>query len=167
MQLAKLSLVSSIALIVYGYICRMFDIFFFWESLYAGYILLLASISVLLILQAKRSSTARRRIFSYSASAVFALPMLWILLLLFLFPKTEAFRNAVTSLRMEAEIVSDIGEVGDISVVPAGYVQWAQHDQPGLKSEFQVILKGRKAYREVKVELTKDPTGQWTVTKWK
>lgn len=162
---SKTLLILSAVFLLYGYLCRVFNINFFWESKSVGWMLFWVMIISLLINRIKNKRPQKKKVLFEKICigfSVFVLIMKGFLLAVFL--QTDAYENAIRFIKTNKEIEAVAGPVRSISLVPQGsiHIQSKGDHQTG-QAEFHFIVKGSKKFMDVSMYLTKEPDREWQV----
>jgi len=153
--------------IIYGLLCRVLNLYFFWESSFIGWLILFLGIISLLIARVKSKKTHwKNNILEIFAIVLLILITLIQVAILFVFPKTNPYQTAEEFLIRDSNIAAQIGTVKNISIKPVGLIEWtiAPEERIG-RAEFKLILKGTKKYKDVKIYLSKEANQNWKVQK--
>ena len=161
----KAMIIIAILLIAYGYGCRFFNIYFFWESRYLGWMLLLAGAGLLLFNRIViKNFRWREVVLELIAVVILFLVIILQTSILIFFPGTQAYKAGIRILKNHNKLISELGMIKNTSIVPVGQIQWTSaHDDQMKAAKFNIIVKGEKRYRDVTVYLEKLPDGDWTM----
>ncbi len=76
----------------------------------------------------------------------------------------DAYRAAVAELERTIAILEKTGGIQGYGALPSGFIETTE----GVgKATFQIEIEGKKKNMSVKVHLSKEPEGDWTVHKLK
>ena len=78
---------------------------------------------------------------------------------------SDAYDTAIEHLRSDPNIKEQVGNVSGFGLIPTGSVQTTTIN--GVESGnaiFEIIIRGDKKYKDVTIELVKEPDSVWTVT---
>lgn len=162
--LNKILVRATLALLVYGYLCRL-GLYFFWESKTIGWVLFFITtigIAQQLLRQKKAAgkNTTSEKIFTGIAVFILLIKML----LFFAFPQTNAYKAARQYLQTDAATANELGTVYDVFLMPVGGM--AVSSGPGGQSggaELNFIVKGSHKYKDVSLQLVKENNTEWTI----
>lgn len=166
MSVTKTIFLSGIALIAYGYLCRLLNIYFFWDSKTIGWIvLLIALVSYLFDLRRSRRRRGKKTIWVKIGICFFLFGLMLLPFVFFELKTSDAYQSAVEYLSSDLTTKSELGNIKGFGLVPTGSVQTITINgaQSG-EAYFDLIVKGDKKYKDVTVYLTKTPDLFWTVT---
>src|ERR1700733_9970494 len=159
--------VLSLGLLVtlYGYLCRSFNLYFFWESKDIGWNLLVVYLILYLHKRIKTRNTLYRNgilekigIFIVSFYIV-ALPVI-----LALMTTDDAYQAALDYLSDDATLKNEIGTVTGFSFVFTGSMQSiSTNDHESGTANYTMTVKGEKRYKDVSIYLTKTDKSPWEV----
>lgn len=162
---ARLLILTGVLLVVYGYLCRFLKIYFFWESRSIGWALVFIGLAVSLIVRIKNNKPLRRRSIPEKIGiGIIAFILLAQVLLLLIFPNTDAYKQAITFLLKNESLRNEIGIIKGYSLVPLGQITLTEAKEEKMGSAtLNFILKGEKKYRQVKVYLEKEAGTKWEI----
>lgn len=157
--------IIGIALLIYGYLCRLLNIYFFWDSKYFGWILIVTG-ALGLMIDLKEILTAQKRnillprigigiiilLFAYYGSAIIILRSSYI------------YKDAVEQIKTGGQMKNEVGDLKGFGLIPSvpGVFSIINDMNSGL-TEFTITVRGDKAYREVKIGLEKTSEVTWTI----
>lgn len=155
----------GILLLIYGYLCRLLSIYFFWDSKHFGWILIFAGLMGLLVDIRRARAVQNKNIFWVRVGVA-------ILILTFgiagsaviMLKSSDVYQEALAFIKSDFEIKSEIGDFRGFGLIPSGLdlMDMANSTSSGSAS-FIITVRGNLAYREVKVGLRQGgPTG-WFV----
>lgn len=161
----KLFLALGLLLIAYGYICRCFEIYFFWESKYIGWGVLLIGIIGLFTHSIKiKKEKNKSRIVENIGIGMIVVILATVPLSYIIFPQLAVYPLATKYLYTNKELQSEIGDLKAYTLLPKG--GYEEGDNGGSihgSAVFTFIVKGEKKYKEVQVFLNLGSYG-WAVT---
>lgn len=155
--------ILAIGLIIYGHLCRIAGLYFFWESKTLGWTILLIAIISFLLDSIKSKKAQDRKVLS---EMIFIGLILFILftegLLFFAIPKTNAYAAAEGFINSNMEIKKEIGEINSIFLIPVGAIQIVNSSQGQTgQADLYIIVKGSKKYRDMNLHLLKNIETNW------
>jgi hypothetical protein len=162
----KAIFIAAMLFILYGYVCRMAGIYFFWESKSIGWMLLCIAFIGLLLQRIKMKKMIRKKTIIEKTGIGFIIFTLFIkILLLAITPFTDAYAAAQQQLLNDPTIQKEIGTIHGFSIVPTGGIHTSTQTGKGNGSaSITLILKGEKKFKEVTVVVTKNEDQQeWVV----
>jgi hypothetical protein len=168
-QLSKFMKAISIAallLIVYGYLCRVSGIYFFWESKTIGWMFLFVALIGLLMQRIKMKQMIQKRSTIEKIGIGFIMfALLMKILLLAITPFTDAYAVAKKHLLADRALQAEIGTIQSFSIVPLGGIRKSsQGGKDSGSATITLILKGEKKFKEVTVFITKhEDQEEWMV----
>lgn len=159
----------TIAFLVFGYLCRIVGLYFFWESKTIGWTLLFVTIISILLERIKSKKTDNKKMLSekiFTGLAVFIL--LIQCTLFFVIPQTDAFKSAKQFLLTDKTIASQVGEAYDIFLVPVGGISMSSSSagQTG-QADLNFIVKGKNKFKDINLQLVKELGSNWTIVETK
>ncbi len=151
----------SITLILLGYSVRLFNIFFFWESESVGYIILGISL-VLLLNEDIKSRKASQLKTSWHYVGFWGILFILVthVALTLIFLNSDAYNASKSYFQNDSDIIEALGEIEGYSIFPNGQIQ--TFNDNGI-ANINMIIKGRKKYKEVTVHLEKNTGHDWKI----
>lgn len=164
-KFTKTSFITAVVLLIYGYACRILNIYFFWDSKELGWIVLFISLGGYLFCLKKVRRRQGKKTFWTKVGLFVTLTGLLILpIVVFMFKKSEAYEAMLDYIKNDPEIKYEIGDFKGIGIIPTGQLQTRSLN--GMESGnaiFSITIRGSKKYKEVSVTLQKTPETEWTV----
>tara|TARA_B100000809_G_C14972090_1_gene471313 strand:+ start:82 stop:858 length:777 start_codon:yes stop_codon:yes gene_type:complete len=161
----KLLFGFSICLIALGYLIRIFDLYFFWESKPLGFALLLISLAIILRKDiTTRKSQKLKNTWSHIGFWLIAFILAIKVLMLVILPNSDAYDAAKIYIENSNDLKSEIGEVTGHTILPSGSIQLTT-DSNGTSgtATINLILKGKNKFIEKTIYLNKTPNEVWAV----
>lgn len=85
-------------------------------------------------------------------------------ILLFVFPKTDAYKSAKSFVENNEEIKQEIGDVMGITIKPYGGISMQTKNGVGSgTANLELIVKGSKKFIDLSLLVIKEPDTDWTV----
>ena len=159
----------TIAFLIYGYLCRIIRLYFFWESKTIGWTLLLITIISILIQRIRTKRVANKKILSEKIFIGITMFFLLIQSIIFIVtPQTKAYRSAKQFLMTDKTIANEVGEVYNIFLVPVGGLAMSSSSagQTG-QADLNFIIKGKNKFKDINLQLTKELETNWTIIETK
>jgi hypothetical protein len=165
-KLNKTILITGIILLIYGYLCRMLNIDFFWDSkTIGGIVLVIALLFYWIDLRKTRSRLGKKLVWVTIGVCFLVFGLLILPVAVFMLKTSDAYVAATEYLRSDPKIKDEFGGVKGFGLIPAGSVQTTTINGAESGSAiFELIVKGDKKYKDVVVQLEKNPDTFWTVT---
>jgi hypothetical protein len=158
-------IVFTLCILLYGYLCRLINIYFFWESKTIGWSLIFISIILVLIdLIRSKKVIKSNKVFTKIVIGFFIFILLIKGILYFTIPYTNAYSAAIQFLKTNDNIKNNVGEVKDIFLIPVGgmSISTGPAGESG-NADLSFIVKGIYKYEDINLTLTKENTSQWQV----
>jgi hypothetical protein len=154
-----------VTLVLYGILCRLLGIYFFWESGTFGWEFLFAWLSVYLIQRVKRKKNANRRTV-WEKIGIFLSLMILVLIVAvnIIFNFADATRAAKTYIANNDALKQEIGDIRGFGFTYGGSVE-ERSDSAGTTgtADFEIIVKGERKFRQVEIYLVKENKAGWEV----
>jgi hypothetical protein len=159
--------ITGIGLIclLYGIAARVVPVYFFWESIYIGCILITIGIIGQLIALIKPRRKLKKNIVGIIIALGFLSFALSIqLLMVFTIPNSEAYSAAKKELSENSFLRKDIGKITGFSPIPIGQLSTVEDpvDYSG-DAFFMIIVKGSKKYVLLSVTMHKNYGEEWKI----
>ena len=163
-------LTLAIIFILYGYFCRVIEFNFFWESKSIGWsLLLIAGISYLADRIKIKKLQNNKTLFEKIGIGVTILYLCVQIILLVIFPFTDAYAAATAHLAHNSVLKSEVGNITEFRVIPTGNIQKKinAHGESG-SATINLIVKGNKKFKDITIYVVKRVENPgWTVRKIK
>mgnify|MGYP003575123268 CR=1 FL=1 len=154
----KVIFIVAFLLLIYGYLCRLLNIYFFWDSKHFGWILLVTAlmgffIDLKKILEAQKKSTFIPQFFIGLIIVVFGIAGGGILLL----NSSKTYQDAIDGIKTDVVLKSELGNIRGTGLFPsgAGFLNFAYHANQG-PSTFIITVRGSKAIKDLEITLYKN-----------
>jgi len=151
----KVLFIIGILLLIYGYCCRLFNIYFFWDSKHFGWIIMATSlmgffIDLKKILEAQKKSTFLPGFFIGIIIVAFGIAGSGMLLL----NSSKAYQDAIESIKTDEVIKSEMGNIKGVGLFPSGigFLDFAFNVKPG-PSTFVITVRGSNTIKDVEITL--------------
>ena len=159
--------IATIAILLYGYLCRLFNLYFLWESKAIGWTLLFITLFFLLRQRINWKKTINRKTISEKIGiGVLVFILLIQTVLFFVMPQTNAYKSAKFFIKSDKTISNEVGEVTGITLMPYGGMSVSSNSQGEQgQADFNFIVKGTKKYKDYNLQVAKDFDTEWRVIK--
>ena len=154
----KVIFIIAFLLLIYGYLCRMLNLYFFWDSKHFGWIMLMTGlmgffIDLKKILEAQKKSPFLPQLFIGVIIVVLGIAGGGLLLL----KTSKAYQDQIERIKTDEVIKSEIGTIKGIGLFPSGsgFMDFAYRASQG-PSTFVVTVRGSNAIKEVEITLYKN-----------
>ncbi|HEY5771807.1 MAG TPA: hypothetical protein VIS75_04230 [Chitinophagaceae bacterium] len=151
----KVIFIIAFLLLIYGYLCRMLNIYFFWDSKHFGWIMLTTGImgffiDLKKILEAQKKNTFLPRLFIGVIIVAFGIAGGGILLL----NNSKTYQDAIENIKTDRVIKSEIGDIRGIGLFPSGtgFLDFAFNVNSG-PSTFIITVRGSLLIKDVEITL--------------
>lgn len=164
----KLVFVFGLLFIIYGYLCRLIGIYFFWESKSIGWFLLFLGLLGLIRKRIRRKQKEHENYRAHAEKLGVAVILFSLLLkvsVFFLVSSSTVFTDAKKFLLRDSVTNDELGPIKSFSIVPWGGMG-RPTDSAGTHATATIILivKGEKRYKQLTVSLRKSPQEkEWKV----
>ena len=158
-------LILTIVLLLYGYLCRLLNVYFFWESKAIGWSLVCLSVIFLMRERLQFKKSQEKGTVSERIAIGLMIFVLSVQALLFIeVPHLDAYKIARLYLQTDKAIVNKVGVVKSISLIPLGgfEISTTGGGESG-KAEFNFIVKGESKFKDFRVFLYKEESSDWRI----
>lgn len=151
----KIILIIAFLLLIYGYLCRFLNIYFFWDSKHFGWIMFATGlmgffIDLKKILEVQKKSSFLPLFFIGVIIIAFGIAGGGILLL----NSSKTYQDAIENIKTDGVIKSEIGDIKGVGLFPSGtgFLEFAFNVNPG-PSTFIITVRGSNAIKDVEITL--------------
>ncbi len=163
--ITKITALLSIILIIYGYTCRAFDIFIFWESKTIGWIIFkIALISFFVDFIAYRKEQEKKSLFFKIGIGFTVFAFIIQSILLVAFYNSDAYSISKKYAASNDDIKSVTGEIQGFSILGMGGIKTETSN--GISSgnaEINFTIKGSKKFIDTTMWLYINEEGEWVI----
>ncbi|MDJ1500045.1 hypothetical protein [Xanthocytophaga agilis] len=157
----------ALVLILYGCLCRLLSVYFFWESVYLGWFFLVFGLIGFLIYKIKENQHEQKFTNVKAARVaigflVFVLLVQALLFINLLF--SDAYKVTKSYLINNTALKEEIGVIQGFVIAPVGGIQKARDSSGEYGSAtISLIVKGERKIIELMIVVEKEPQGEWEV----
>jgi asparagine N-glycosylation enzyme membrane subunit Stt3 len=165
-SLTKAVLATAIALIVYGYLCRIIDFYFFWESKLLGWFVFLVGIILLLLETIKNKKADNKETIPYKIGiGIIAFVLIFESAFMIIMPRLDAYSAAKRYVLSSTEIKAEVGEIKAFTLIPIGSIEMGTNAEGDYgNAVINVLIKGDKAFKDLTIYVVKDiDQAEWVV----
>jgi hypothetical protein len=151
----KAIFIIAFLLLIYGYLCRFLNIYFFWDSKHFGWIMLAIGlmgffIDLKKILEAQKKSPFLAQFFIGVIIVAFGIAGSGILLL----KSSKVYQDEIENIRINEPLKSEIGDFRGVGLFPSGtgFLNFAFNVDSG-PSTFIITVRGSDAIKDVEITL--------------
>ncbi len=154
----KTMLIAGLLLVVYGYSCRLFRIYFFWESKSAGWMLFFIGIIGFLFYCIKIKKTEKKKAIPEKIGIGILCFILFVqLLLMIVLPFTDAYNVAKIYIEKDADLRSEIGTVTGFGLISTGEIEEVSDMKTEVGSAtISLTVKGDKKFKDITIYVIKE-----------
>jgi len=164
-RFTKISLITGLILVTYGYLCRAINIYFFWDSKIIGWFLLFFALAGLLFsLYRSRKSEGKKTGWVKIGIGFVLLGLIISPIVIFIIKKSDAYQAAIEYLKTDTEIKNTVGNIRGFGLIPTGQIESSTNNgENSGDAVFNITIRGDKKYKDVMVALKKTPETMWTI----
>ena len=150
-------MVLGLVLIIYGYLCRFFKLFFFWESKYFGWVIFFIGIIVFLSQNAKMKKTKNKNtIFESIGIIIIIIMLIFQALFVGTVKDSDAYHISKKYILNDVSLNQKLGNIEDLFLIPSGSVNKIS-DSTGVygNGKINFIVKGTKKNIDISINVVK------------
>lgn len=163
----KTLLIAALSILLYGYLCRLTGIYFFWESKTVGWTLLFIGIGGFLFNRIKiKKAENEKAIGEKIALGLIAFGLLIQAIFIVVIPITDAYSAAITHLTYNKNLKAEVGNIQGFGLIPIGGTENSEDTSGRVEgyAEINLIVKGDKKFKDVTIYLIKQSDSpEWEV----
>ena len=161
----KVVFIVGILLLIYGYLCRLLSIYFFWDSKYFGWLGVLSAILLVLIdIRMIRVRQKRSIFFIRLFVAVIVMTLAIEGGAIVLIESSDAYGELKELIRKEESLKNEIGEIRGFGLVPGMNVIDIIHSLSSGSLTFNLTVRGQMAYIDLEINMENTFGMGWRVT---
>jgi hypothetical protein len=164
-RFTRLTLIASIVLLSYGYLCRLAGINFFWESKSVGWAALLVGIIALLADRINRDEQDKKMLAEKIGIGLLVFILFVQCILIAILPFSDAYHSAKAYILNDDTLRTQLGEIRGFGLIPAGAIEKITDSNGEYGSaEINLTVKGERKFKDVVVYLIKTADSpEWKV----
>lgn len=145
----------GIPLLIYGYLCRLLSIYFFWDSKHWGWILIAIGVMGFLIDQRIQRTAQKKSIFLVRLGVAIMVIMFATAVSANLIIKgSAAYKNIVADIKRSGQFKSEIGDIRGFGLFLSGLsLNTIKNSLNGGPVKFIITVRGTKGHRELEIIL--------------
>ncbi|MBK8141483.1 MAG: hypothetical protein IPK57_11035 [Chitinophagaceae bacterium] len=164
-KFTKISLITGLILVAYGYLCRAINIYFLWDSKVIGWFFLFFALAGLLLsLYRSRKSEGKKTGWVKIGIGFVLLGLIISPIVIFIIKTSDAYQAAIEYLKTDTEIKNTVGNIRGFGLIPTGQVEFSTTN--GVESGnaiFNITIRGDKKNKDIVIALEETPETMWTV----
>ena len=161
----RVTFIIGIVLLIYGYLCRLFNIYFFWDSKYFGWLGIISGLLLLLIdLRIKRVRQNENIFFVRVFVAVIVIFLAIEASAIVWLKTSTAYDNLKASISTDEAMKAEIGDIRGYGLIPGINILDVITAQESELLTFRVTVRGERAYKELEVTIERITPLEWRVT---
>ncbi len=156
-KFTKTVLIAGLTLILYGYLCRIIGLYFFWESKSIGWTLLFIGVISFLSNRVKIKTTEKKKTLLEKIGIGLIIFILLIqTILIAVIPFTDAYSVAKNYLINDATLKNEIGDINNFGLIPTGGIQKTTDSSGEYGSAtINLTVKGDKKFKDITIYVVK------------
>lgn len=158
-------IIATVAFLLYGYLCRLLGLYFFWESKTIGWVLFWVAIIFILRDRIKDKKLQNKKTLLEKIGIGFSIFVIIIKgVLFFAIQQTTSFDSAINFIKSNPEIQSKVGTVNSVFLVPFGGMSMTTNSQGTAgQADLHFIVKGSNKYIDLNLLMNKDFNTNWQI----
>ena len=167
--ISKLTLTIALLLFLYGILSRLIPIYFFWESLtLSWFVFLIGLILILVSISTKRKLKKERTVIHKIGIGMICFIVIVQIFTFVFLQNSEALKITKENLIYNEEIIDEIGEIKEFSLIPTGNFNLTSNmDGKSGMVNLRVIVKGERGFKTLSVQSRKDFDSDWRIVRIK
>lgn len=162
----KSVLIAGLTFIVYGYLCRLIGIYFFWESKSIGWALLFIGLIGYLSnrVKIKTNNKAKTNLEKIGIGIIIFILLVQTILILVI-PNTDAYSSAKAYIRNDEKLKTELGNINGFGLIATGGIQTTtdSYGEYG-NATINLTVKGNKKFKDITVYIVKyADSAEWKV----
>ncbi|MBS1511602.1 MAG: hypothetical protein JST86_12220 [Bacteroidetes bacterium] len=163
--ITKKIIIITTSLLLYGYLCRLAGLYFFWESKTIGWTLFWLSIIFIFRDRIRQKKEQHQKtIFEKIGIGVAVFVMLTKAVFFFAIPQTTLYENAVHFIKSNPAVINKTGPVKSIFTVPYGGFSMTTSSQGTAGSaDVHFVVKGVDTFIDIHLLMNKNFDTEWQI----
>jgi len=162
----KVIFIIAVILLGYGYLCRLINIFFFWDSQTFGWIVALFGLMFYFfdLIKTRKEKNQKNTWLKVGIGFIIFLLALSSFIVIII-KNTEPYGVATEYLKTDPTIRKEVGEIKNFGLIPTGAVSLSTTED-GVSSgqaAFSITVIGKLKNMDIEIYLKKTPETNWTV----
>ena len=157
-KFTKTVLIAGLSLNLYGYLCRIIGIDFFWESRSIGWTLIFIGVIGFLSNRVKiKTAEKKKTLLEKIGIGIIIFILLVQTILIAVIPFTDAYSVAKTYLINDANLKTEIGNITGFGLIPTGGIQKTTDSSGEYGSAtINLTVKGGRAFKDITIYVVKN-----------
>lgn len=157
-KFTKTVLIAGLTFILFGYLCRIIGLYFFWESKTIGWTLLLIGIIGFLSNRIKIKTTNKKKtLLEKIGIGIIIFILLVQTILIAIIPFTDAYSVAKEYIYNNTDLKNEIGNITGFGLIPIGSIQKTSDASGEYGSAvIHLTVKGEKAFKDITIYVVKN-----------
>ena len=161
----RVAFIIGILLLIYGYLCRMLSLYFFWDSKYFGWIGIMSGLLLLLIDIRITRVKLKQNIFFVRVFVAVIVIFLGLEASAIVWLKTStAYHNLKESINTDEAMNAEIGNIRGYSLIPGINILDIITALESESLAFRITVRGERAYKELEVTIERSTALEWRVS---
>lgn len=161
----RVAFIIGILLLIYGYLCRLLSIYFFWDSKYFGWLGIISGLLLLLIDIRITRVRQQQNIFFVRVFVAVIVIFLAIEGSAIVWLKTStAYDNLTESINTDQLMKAEIGDIHGYGLIPGINILDIISALESESLNFRITVRGQRAYKELEVTIERTAPLEWRVS---
>jgi hypothetical protein len=160
----KIVFIIGILLLIYGYLCRLFNIYFFWDNKYFGWLGVISAI--LLFLIDVRMTRIRQKQNIFFVRVFVAVIVIFLALeggTIVWLRTSAAYDGLIYSISADPSLKEEIGSIRGYGMIPGIDIIDIIKAPSSNALTFKITVRGERAYKELEFTLERTLPTDWRV----
>jgi hypothetical protein len=164
-RITRTAIFATLVFLLYGYLCRLLSLYFFWESKSIGWTLFWIAIILILRERIKSKMTQKKSTIPEKIGIGFCILILLAKgVIFFATQQTSAYDKALVFINADKSIREQVGSVNGVSLIPYGSFSMSSGPEGTQgQADLYFIIKGSKKYAELNLSMEKDTDTEWKI----
>ncbi|NUQ26169.1 MAG: hypothetical protein HUU34_19640 [Saprospiraceae bacterium] len=157
-KFTKTILIAGLTFILYGYLCRLIGLYFFWESKSIGWALLFIGVIGFLFHRINiKKREKKKTLFEKIGIGIIIFILLVQTIFIAVIPLTDAYSVAKAYLINDANLKTKIGNITGFGLIPSGSIQKTTDSSGEYGSAIiNLTVKGDKKFKDITIYVAKN-----------
>ena len=162
----KVIFIIAVILLVYGYLCRLVNIFFFWDSQTFAWIIALFGLMFYFfdLIKTRKEKNQKNTWLKVGIGLIIFFLVLGPFIVIII-KNSAPYMLATAYLETNPALQKEVGEIKGFGLIPTGAVSSSTTEQGASSGQaaFSITVMGKLKYKDIQIYLEKTPETNWTV----
>lgn len=156
-KFTKLVSITGLTFVIYGYLSRLVGLYFFWESISIGWVIVFIGLISFLSSRIKTNrEIGKETIPEKIGIGVIVFALLIQTILFSIVPFTDAYSEIKNHIKNNQELTRELGSIQGFGLLPTGSIQMTTNSDGSYgDATINLTIKGQKKFKDITVYATK------------